>query len=48
MASVVQHSELSIVNLQWLGQSGMKAVMKACYVMGSPPPKQMPPPVVWK
>lgn len=46
MASVVQHSELSIVNLQWLGQSGMKAVMNACCVVGSPPPKQMPPPVV--
>ena len=38
MASVVQHSEVSIVNLQWLGQSGMKAVMNACCVVGSPPP----------
>ena len=31
---MVQHSELSIVNLQWMGQSGMKAVMNACSARG--------------
>lgn len=43
-----QSNEVSNVIFQFLEQSFANSMMNCSCMVGSPPPKQMPPPVAWK